>query len=112
MEPNAPVPNHSEVPVESYDRSAHGTGPATLTPPPAQERGRPPRRHRPRWFVWLIGTLLGIVLLVLLVCALIGGLVMGIAIKLANEVTASTTSTQTFAITGTPSLNIHNASGR
>lgn len=105
MDSNTPVPSYSQVQVETYDRPATA---ATLNPTPLEERTR---RRRPRWVVWTMGCMLGVLLLALLSCALISGLVMGIALKLANEVTASTTATQSFAVSDTPSLDIHNAAG-
>lgn len=108
MDQNTPVPSHREVQVETYDRPI---GPPVTIPPPNVPHRRPRQRHGPRWFVWSLGCLLAIVLLALLACALIGGLVMGIAFKLANEVTASSTTTQSFLVNDTPSLDIHNAAG-
>jgi putative adhesin len=109
MDQKAPVPNHSKVQVETFDRSAD---PAVVAPSIMRERSyKRGSRRGSRWFVWLIGCILGILLLALLACALIGGLVMGIAIKLANEVTASSTTTQTFTVSDIPALDIHNASG-
>ncbi len=105
MGQDAPVPNHSTAQIET--RSA---GPADPSRPLQQTRRFPRRRGR-RWFVWAIGCVLGVLLLALLACALVGGLVVGIALKLANEVTATTTTTQSFAVNGFPSLNIQNAAG-
>lgn len=103
----APVPNHSRVQTEA--QSAALTDPSLPLQPAPRRR---PRRHGPRWLVWLFGCLLGVLLLALLACALVGGLVVGIALKLANEVTATTTTTQSFVVNTLPSLSIHNASGR
>lgn len=111
MDQNAPVPHRREVRVETYDRPASSV--VTSTPPPPPANARHPRRRRgSRWFIWLVGCLLAVVLVALLACALVGGLLMGIALKLANEVTASATSSQTFAISGVPSLDIRDPSGR
>lgn len=105
MGQDAPVPNHSTAQIEA--RTAAPADPSR----PLQQTPRRPRRRGRRWFVWLIGCLLGVLLLALLACALVGGLVVGIALKLANEVTATTTTTQSFAVSQFPSLNIQNASG-
>jgi Putative adhesin len=106
---DAPVPNHSTAHTTQIEaQSAAQTDPSR----PLQPTSRRPRRRGPRWFVWLIGCMLGVLLLALLACALVGGLVVGIALKLANEVTATTTTTQSFAVNAFPSLTIHNASGR
>ena len=112
MDQNAPVPHHSEVQVETYDRPTYPKTPPTLTPPPSGRRRQRARRRGPRWFVWLIGCVLAVVLIALLACALVGGLVVGIVFKLANEVTASATSTQSFVVSDIPALDIHNAAGR
>ena len=114
MEQNAPVPNQREVPVEEQQRFARPYGPATLTPPPIPETRRRRRRRRrgSRWFLWLLGAVLGVVVLALLACALVGGLVIGIVFKLANEVSATAISTQTFAVSGVPTLDIHNTAGQ
>ena len=109
MDQNAPVPNHAEVRVETYYRP---TGPTMTTPAPLETPVTARRRHGPRWFIWLIGCMLAVLVLALLMCALVGGLLVGIAIKLSNEVTASATSTQTFAVNGVPSLDIHDQSGQ
>jgi len=105
MGQDAPVPNHSTAQIEA--RTAAPADPSR----PLQPTQRRPRRRGRRWFVWLIGCVLGVLLLALLACALVGGLVVGIALKLANEVTVTTTTTQSFAVNGFPSLNIQNASG-
>ncbi len=106
MDHGAPVPNDGRVRVDS------GVPPAIASAPTLEPPHRRRSRRGPRWFIWLIGCLLTALLLVLLACALVGGLVMGIAFKLANEVTATATATQSFVVTDTPSLDIHNASGR
>ena len=112
MEQNAPVPNQREVPVEEQQRFARPYGPATLTPPPMPQT-RPRRRRRgARWLLWPLGVALGLALVALLACALVGGLVIGIAFKLANEVSATATTTQTYAVSGVPTLDIHNVAGR
>jgi hypothetical protein len=101
MNHQTPVPDYSEVQVATRQRPDTG----------APRRARKQRRT-PRWFVWLIGSVLGVVLLGLLACALVGGLLLGIAIKLANEATATDTSTRTFSVLGAPTLAIRNAAGK
>jgi DUF4097 and DUF4098 domain-containing protein YvlB len=108
MDHDAPVSDHSQARLGGAERSA---GPAVASLPP-QHRRRPPRRRGARWFVWLIGCMLAVLVIALLACALVGGLLMGIAIKLANQVSATATSTQSFTVSDTPSLDIHNPSGR
>lgn len=107
MDQNAPVSHRREVRVETYDRPAD----PLMTPPSLARSGRPRRRRGPRWLVWLVGCLIAILLLALLACALVGGLLVGIVLKVANEVTATATSSQTFTVTDTPSLDIRDPSG-
>jgi hypothetical protein len=111
MERKTPVPDYREVPAEAFERPGHSSAPTVVAPAQPPAKSTRARRRSPRWFVWLIGCALSVLLLALLACALVGGLVMGIALKLANEVTATATSTQSFALNGVPSLDIHNASG-
>lgn len=109
MDQNTPVSHPGKIQVETQ-RQSFPVDPATVTPPVPQTP-RPRRRRGRRWLVWLMGFVLAVVLLGLLACALVGGLLVGIAIKLANEVTASSTSTQTFAVGDIPALDIHNMAG-
>ncbi|HET8908885.1 MAG TPA: DUF4097 family beta strand repeat-containing protein [Ktedonobacterales bacterium] len=111
MERKTPVPDYREVPAEAFERRGRSSAPTVVAPAQPPAKSMRARRRSPRWFVWMIGCALAVILLALLACALVGGLIMGIAIKLASEVTASVTYSQSFAISGVPSLDIHNASG-
>jgi hypothetical protein len=112
MERKTPIPDYREVPAEALERRGRSSAPTVVAPAQPPAKLMRARRRSPRWFVWLIGCALSVLLLALLACALVGGLIMGIALKLANEVTASATTSQSFAISGVPSLDIHNPSGQ
>lgn len=106
-ERNAPAqpagPSWQESP--QYKPSYPPSGPqfAPYQPP------SPPRRSR--WYVWLIGGCLALVVVAILGCAVLGGVFAGFLIHVANEVPVSETTTQSFSVTGTPSLNIQDTAG-
>jgi hypothetical protein len=60
----------------------------------------------------VIGGCLALVALVVIGCVVLTGVLTGIAIKLANLPTATDTTSQTITVSGTPTLDIQNASGK
>lgn len=101
--PQPAAPPWQETP--SYTPPYQQTGPQF---PPYQP---PSPQRRSRWYVWLIGGCLALVAVSILGCAVLGGVFAGYLIHVANEVPVSETTTQSFSITGTPSLDIQDTSG-
>src|SRR5262245_40870228 len=93
------------------------------SPPPADRPPLPPRgpqfapyqppspQRQSRWYIWLIGGCLALVAVMILGCAVLGGVFAGFLIHVANEVPVSETTTQSFSVTGAPSLDIQDTAG-
>jgi Putative adhesin len=80
--------------------------PPIYAPPP----GPMPRKGVP-WYLWLIGGCLALVLLVTGACVVLGVAMDNLFITLANEKTATDNGSQSFTVTGTPSIVLHDTVG-
>ncbi len=74
-------------------------------PPPVPQRGGFP------WWGWLIGGCLGLVIIVGIACVALGLAAGRFVSTIAHETPVASTTTQTFTVTGTPSLSIHDPAG-
>lgn len=74
-------------------------------PPPVPQRGGFP------WWGWLIGGCLGLVIIVGIACVVLGVVFGRLVSTFANETPVASTTTQTFTVTGAPSLTVHDPAG-
>lgn len=101
----------SEAERTAPERRPGPPPPASPVYPPYPPYASSPRRAS-RWYVWLIGGCLGVLVLGILGCAVIGGLLAGVMIREANRTQVQSSETRTFAVTGAPTLNVHNIAGQ
>jgi hypothetical protein len=104
-----PYPGPSGPPYPTYPGYPDGYPPYQPygAPPPA-----PPRTGGVPWWVWLIGGCLGLAIIVGIACVALGLTAGRLFNTLANETPVASTSTQTFTVTSTPSLTIHDTAGQ
>ncbi len=84
----------------------YGSAPPAYGPPPWAPR----RRRSNAWVWWLIGGVLGFFVLLGLLIALIGSLI-GAWVGSVSGPRYTVESTQTFAVTGTPKMVVHDTAG-
>ena len=107
VEANAPAqPTSTVVEVSSRPRTSYPPTPTRYAEIAANTR----RRGAP-WFVWLMGGCLAVVVIAVLVVALIGGLIGGIIYHVANQPTATQQTSQSFSVSGTPTVIVHDSAG-
>jgi hypothetical protein len=121
-EPSASAADHAAAAAAERAAPPQPAAPSWQEPtpyrptyPPGQQyppyQPPPPPQRRSRWHIWLIGGCLALLALCVLACAVLGGVFAGFLIHVANQVSTSTTTTQTFSVTGTPSLDIKDTAG-
>jgi hypothetical protein len=106
-----PYPEPTPLPYPSYPGAPYPGYPGY---PPQQPYGVPPapRQGGVPWYVWLIGGCLVVVLLVGVACVALGLAAGRFFSVVAHQTPASTTSSQTFTVTGAPTLVIHDSAGQ
>jgi hypothetical protein len=113
--PPGTPPVYAPPPYTSYmPQPGEGYGPPNqpyMTPPPPPM----PARSGIPWWGWLLGGCLGVLIIGVIACGIIGATLGarlgGVISSIANEQYVTDTSTQTFPVTGTPSIIVDNAAG-
>lgn len=104
---DSPTPTQNSQ--AQYPQHPNSYAPVPNAYPPASRR--PERRGRSNWLAWVIGGTLGALLLVGLLIALVVALLGGFLASTGNRNEQTSTSSRTFAVSGTPSLVISNVAG-
>jgi hypothetical protein len=108
--PYQPVPPYPTYPPPDQPYPLYQPYPPYYAPtsPPPQSGGAP-------WYVWLIGGCIGAVVLIGALCVVLFvavGRLANIAISAAaNETQATSTSSQSFTVSGVPNITVHNITG-